>query len=411
MIEIKPQIIHSSVCPACHTENVPVLDCYFQGKHVLANCQCASCGFVYYDTLPIGHDKLFPIQFSVTLNRVYCSSRSKDWLAGPLINSMANEGLNVTITKIVHKLSNKVVIVNCLDNCFGHVFTKVWNAYTLIDRHPELGVIVIIPANLKWLLPDMIAEAWLIDIAVHICDQKISNLDEYVKMQLPRYKLVYLSHTYTHLDHTRFLDMEKVLKMPRFNLAKFEEMAPTITFVLREDRFWLSSLGMSFLYKVAIKLGKLHMMKSIFVARQNHLVKCTAEKILMHVPNARIFAIGLGKTGKISFPIQDLRMDKIIHSTEKEWNLIYSYSHVIIGVHGSHMLIPTALAAGFINLVPCHKIEHMAEDTLLPYNNRYLHFLGRFLDINSKRGLIVNHTISIIRSFPYLYQNTAQNPE
>ena len=69
------------------------------------------------------------------------------------------------------------------------------------------------------------------------------------------------------------------------------------------------------------------------------------------------------------------------------------------------MLIPTALAAGFINLVPRYKIPHLAEDTALQHKSRYLQFLGRYLDEYSTPDLVAQHVISMISDFPSLFKN------
>ena len=97
--------------------------------------------------------------------------------------------------------------------------------------------------------------------------------------------------------------------------------------------------------------------------------------------------------------------------TEILWNGVYAKSHIVIGVHGSHMLIPSALAAGFINIVPRYKIPHLVEDTVLPYGNRLLQFMGRFLDEFSAPGLAASHAVSIIREFGYVNRNLEQGLE
>jgi hypothetical protein len=70
------------------------------------------------------------------------------------------------------------------------------------------------------------------------------------------------------------------------------------------------------------------------------------------------------------------------------------------------MIIPTSLSAGFIELLPRHKIPHLTEDVAPSYAGRYRHFLGRFLDQFSSTRLLSLHAISMLTDFRYFYTNT-----
>lgn len=380
--------------------------------HILADTSCKHCGFIFYHCLPIGHDLLFPIQVSKDGKESFFHPRAKDWLAVPLIETLRQQSEKIiSIERKINRQYGQVVIVNCLDNCFGHVFSKVWNTYTLMETKPDWGVIAIISESCKWLLPTDIAEVWSVEVGLKDCEQILGGLDAFVKKQLNRFEKVCLSHTYTHLDHTRYIDMEKVLKISRFDLDKFSSTEPHVTFVLREDRFWSNSLIMEFLYKACRKFKLASLVYPILIWRQQQLVRRAAKKILQTFPNASLSCTGLGISGKLFDRIADYRTERILPETEIQWNAIFAKSHVVIGVHGSHMLIPSALAAGFVNIVPRFKIEHLVEDTVLPYNNRLLQFMGRFLDQYSPPGLVSRHVVSMIRDFEYVKGNVDQELE
>jgi hypothetical protein len=399
-------------CPKCKSKDTLVDSLLFQGIHTLADTVCKACGFKFYHCLPIGHDLLFPIQVSKDGKESFFHPRAKDWLAAPLIKSLGQKPeKRFPIERKVYKDSKQVVIVNCLDNCFGHIFTKVWNTYKLIKSRPELGVIAIIPQRCNWLVPRDIAEIWSVPVELKDSAQMLGGLDEFVKSQLTRFDKVYLSHTFTHLDHTRHIAMEEILKTSRFDLDTFCSSTPQVTFVLREDRFWLNSQWMDFLFKASKKFKLTHWIFPILAWRQRQLVKRTGKKIRQSLPNVLLNCTGLGKSGKLLEGMADYRTDMILPETEFQWNSIFAKSHVVIGVHGSHMLIPSALAAGFVNIVPRFKIEHMVEDTALPYKNRLLHFLGRFLDEYSTSSLVSMHVVRMISDFDYVNNNLKQHQE
>ncbi|KEO74612.1 hypothetical protein [Anditalea andensis] len=412
MIEIKPAPNFSIQCPSCGYESVSSGKLFFQGMHILREEMCEGCGLDYFATIPIGHDAHFPTQFSKDYQFVSYVPRAKDWLAMPLIEGMKEmSARKVTFTLTSRQLHKEVVIVNCLDNCFGHVFTKLWNTYSLMDNKQDVRVIVLIPSQFRWLLPEGVDEAWLVHLPLKLCHIRIQNLDKWIKDQLLRFNRVFLCETYTHLDQSLYVDVEKMLRISRFELSTFSSKRPCITFVLREDRFWHGSKLLSIVINAFTKIGKIKTLKFFLVSRQNDLINRTAKNILDKIPHAHIFATGLGKTGKLWTKITDLRVFEISYETEQKWNSTYAKSHLVIGIHGSNMLIPSGLAAGFIEILPRHKLDHIGEDTLLPYTNRFLHFLGRYIDEYATPKLAALHAVSMIRHFPYFYKNTIQKPE
>ena len=90
------------------------------------------------------------------------------------------------------------------------------------------------------------------------------------------------------------------------------------------------------------------------------------------------------------------------------WCQLYARSHIVIGVHGSGMLLPTSLAAGFIAIMPRHKIQHFAEDIAMVKPSRFMVFLGRHVDQYASPTLVSRHAIRMIRDFPYVYKNATQ---
>ncbi len=412
MIDLVPAQNITVTCQMCKSDTITIKKILFHGVHTLVDCLCQNCGFDFYQTLPIGHDLTFPIQFSPDGKKSFYHPKAKAWLAQPLITSVAKElGVKAEISLHVNKTTSDVIVVNILDNCFGHVFTKVWNAYTLIKSHPNWGIVVICPAQCAWMLPVDIAESWIVHLPLNKLNQKIEGLDEFVKLQFKRFNKITLSHTYTHLDHHRYINLEEVLKTPRFDLTKFSESDPHITFIWREDRFWHNSHLMDLLFMGSVKFKIQSVFKPIFVYRQLYLITKSARIIAKQFPKAIISIAGLGKTGTFNQQIFDCRVKEITPEIEIQWNMLFSKSHLVIGVHGSNMLIPSGLSAGFINLVPRYKIDHVTEDTILPYSNRILQFLGRHLDEYSTPLLVALHASSILKQFPYIFNNTNQEPE
>lgn len=405
LIEIKPNRKIAATCVACnHTETLPG-ELFFQGVHTLMKFTCPNCRTVFYQSLPAGHDMLFPSSFAENGDHLRSDPSADVWLTGPLFQSMfGNRVIEVDIEKVVHETHPDAIILNCLDNRFGHAFAKLWNAIILNDKYPDRSIIVFIPAALRWLVPDNISEVWVFNAPLSTLKHRIANLDAEVKRALQHFGHIWLSKAYTHLDLDK-VDLQKLLPVKPFDLSHFNSLTPCITFVLREDRFWQSSSFEFFLFKVAVKFN---LTKRLFVWRQNYLVNKTARNIRKQIPSATFYAIGIGRHGRLAGFIADHRKDRLTIQDEHSWCRFYATSHVIVGVHGSGMLIPTALAAGFVEILPRYKIRHIAEDIALNYSSRYMLFLGRHVDQFAKTGLVGRHIVSMIRDFPYVYKNTEQ---
>jgi len=393
-------------CAFCKRESVNLIEHIFQGIHLLAKFNCPSCTRTFFHTLPTGHDLLFPISFDETGRLLNTDVQAEQWLVGPLLDSFVKlKKINVGIEREVFRQADEAIILNCLDNCFGHSFYKLWNAQILKTKYPDKSIVVFIPKRMRWLLPDNIDEVWSFDSSFADLGKFIGNLDEEVSENLlPRFSNVFVSKAFTHLDLEK-INLKSFLKTERFDLEKFSNGLPRITFALREDRFWHKNPFEFFVFKAFVKLG---LARKIFVWRQNRLVNRTAKKIKEKLTNAEFYATGLNRTGRLSTRITDLRVETPSAQHEMQWCQLYSKSHVIIGVHGSNMLIPTALAAGFIEILPRHKIRHIAEDTSLNYNSRYTLFLGRHLDQFVTPTLVAENAISMVKDFGYLHKNTQQ---
>jgi len=256
MIELKPSILPRIQCKVCRSD---VIDnqILFQGIHVLQDCTCSNCGIDFYQTLPIGHDMHFPIQFSKNGEKSFYDPKVKQWHVDPLINSLkfkSTEG--VEIKRKVIKSVKRVIILNCLDSCFGHFLYKIYNAPSIIEKYPESGLIILLPSKFEWLVPEGTAEIWSVNLSLNQCKTFIQGLDEFVKEKFKDYDEVLLSQS-PYLNPYKYFRINHLIKSQSFDLAKFKEHPLTVTFVLREDRFWHNSRLFDFLYKVSIKLNLL----------------------------------------------------------------------------------------------------------------------------------------------------------
>jgi hypothetical protein len=105
----------------------------------------------------------------------------------------------------------------------------------------------------------------------------------------------------------------------------------------------------------------------------------------------------------------DQRKDFVDHSIEKKWCGIYAKSHVIIGVHGSNMLLPTAHAAGCVEILSEDRYGNIVQDISVRHADRKQLYFYRFADQYSSPKTVANKVISIVENFEVFEKNMCRN--
>ncbi len=403
MLALKPLKSPHSVCPACGKSNNSFDSCDLFGIHILGSGNCAHCGVRYYHNWPLGHGSHFPIAFTDNGKARY-SEKASQWMAKPLIKAVKQRlGFYAEIHRVIRHPAKNGLLLNCLDSCYGHIIWKLFNAAYYHKKWPQKELVVLIPKQCAWMVPDYVAEIWQVDAPIHKFDTRVEGLNEFVEsLDLNALELAPLG---THLDH-KHLPVEDFFKTKSFDIATFSQRPLQVTFIWRSDRFWLRSRGERILWMVGTKYNVPLILKWLG-NRQRLAMQKVAKLVRNAIPEASFRVTGLGKPGTF-IGVEDLRKTKLTVQDELEWCRIYSESHLVLGVHGSSMLVPTALAAGFIELMPSYKIPLMTEDILMRHSPRYQLYLGRHLDLLSAPHLVARHIVDLYQSFPYLQSNTDQ---
>jgi hypothetical protein len=218
-----------------------------------------------------------------------------------------------------------------------------------LDQQPESGVIVIIPPFLRWMVPAGVAEIWTVNISLKQGQTFFPEFDRWMSHQLQRFDQVSISKAYSHpaqFDITRFT------QIPQHDFSD----PLRITFVWREDRLWMDDFSFRLLRKLK---GK-----AIALQWQNARIQSLFTHLRQKLPHAIFTIVGLGK--QTAFPdwIEDLRVVQFDDTRERQTCQIYSQSRVVIGIHGSNMLLPSAHAGMTLDLMPDDRWGNIAQDIL-----------------------------------------------
>ncbi|MBI1767577.1 MAG: hypothetical protein HYR67_04290 [Bacteroidetes bacterium] len=408
MIRIKPEPENHFFCPKCSQKPV-VREIVMQSVFTLADCKCENCGIEFLQTLPVSHTVIDTLTIDKSEKKLYAIDTGKSWLSEALLKAhCSHRPEEVRIKKIIYKKHDHVVVLNTLDFLYGHVLLKLYNSIYHLDHQKDLGLIVIIPKLFEWLVPGGCAETWIVDLKLNDLAYNYSYIQKFVSKEFERFNTVYLSKAYSHPNFST-IDIARFTGIRSFDLTNFTQLRPTFTFVLREDRWWLRGPLDYWFYRLCRKLGTLKMGSRVLSMRQNKLVKKTLSLILEKLPGANFYIVGLGAAGNFKGRARDERKRSIDDSVERDWCRIYAQSHVVIGVHGSNMLLPTAHAAGCVEILPEDRYGNIVQDISVRYADRKQLYFYRFADQYAHPKTVANKVISIIENFELFEKNMSRN--
>ncbi|MGL5062898.1 MAG: hypothetical protein ACRC62_23220 [Microcoleus sp.] len=377
MIEIKPNLQHSSQCPYSGKALKPI-EILWQGTHVCVVSE-SPAGDKIIEELRIGHAAKTPYQVDLAKQATFSGDKyAEELLAQPLLKSLQNpRSEQLEITREIFKSCKRVIILNCIDYLYGHSLLKLLNAQRHLESHPDLGLIVIVQKFLRWMVPEGVAEVWTVPISLKNGQDYYPSFAEFVAKESQRFDEIYLSEAFSH--PSRF-DITKFTGVPKHD---FDDNQPIkITFVWREDRLLVNN----FLFRV---LRKLKLM-DIALAIQNWKVQQLLGKIRSKLPEAKFAVAGLGTKTKFPAWIEDCRVDKFNAQTEKATCQIYAASRLVIGLHGSNMLLPSGLAGMTIDLIET-RWGNFAQDVLYQETNpRLASFRYRYLPSQVSLDMLAN---------------------
>lgn len=409
LVPVKPLLFTGSGCPYCGSSDVEGLGTVWPGIHVMGEYRCRSCHAVFLRDLPVGFAVDFPMAIGRSDGRLFNPQNGDPWIHQPLLEGFnAPSAAPVPIERIVRRTSDRIIILNTLDFLYGHVLLKLFNASHYLKAHPELGLVIILPRMYAWLIPEGVAEVWLVDQKLSSAHGWHTQIDAFVQEQLPRYREVYLGKGYAHPEVSS-IDISTYSRITPFPLAEFTERAPHFTFVARTDRLWFNGPVDKFLCRAFRKLGLGKSIGAWFVRKQTTLINRSMRCIKRSIPNASFTIVGLGRKQGADALAEDLRTTHMNADMETSWCRAYAKSHAVIGVHGSNMLLPTAHAAGLIEILPDERFRNIVQDVYVRWPDRMQLFLYRFVDEYATPQTIARHAISLIHDFPTFHRDNREN--
>jgi len=405
LVPLKPEGPVVDPCPACGSMDLEVCGTVFPGIHVMADRRCRACGLEHLHDLRVGFAVDHPMAIDKRERRIVHAAPERYWIHAPLLAgwSKPSDG-PVRMGRTVHRACDRVIILNTLDFLYGHVLLKLYNAAHYLDRYPDLGLVLIVPKSFEWLVPDGTAEVWSVELGLGRMQGWYPAIDAFVQERLAGFAEVHLGRGYAHPEFVG-IDIGRFTGVAPFPLEEFASRPPRITFVLREDRLWYGGRMSKLFHRAVRRLGLGGSLGRWSVAAQDRLVRRTMRAIRKELPGVSFVVAGLGRAGGYEGIAEDLRTMGIDEGVERAWVGAYAASQLVVGVHGSNLLLPTAHAAGCVEVLPDDRFGNIVQDISVRWNDRMQLFLYRFVDEFAPPRTMARHAVSMFREFRTFHLN------
>lgn len=401
MIRLHPIPDGDHTCPYCQVP-LAVRGWYIPGMRNLADLKCPQCGLDFYGDLPAGHGLYYPMLLERATGIVH-GQHHVDWFANWLRDSYAHR-VNTPIGFSVEDFRplRQIVLLNCLDVLYGHCLLKLLNAQYYLDHHPELDLVVLVPRFLRWMVPDGVVAIWTADLplgrGIEWNDWLAAEINRQIEPLEKGWLSVALSHPYP-ADY----DIKRFTRVRPFPVDEWDTRLerPTVTFIWREDRIWQNVNHYGCFQKLVQRLKRRLGLSQHLLHEQKQQVVSLAQALRRTFPQLDFAIAGLGCSGGLPNWISDLRSLEIDEYVEKTWCERYAKSHIVIGVHGSNMLLPSAHAGAVIELVPGERWGNLIQDILVVGQDiRETMYRYRFLPLDTSPTVIAEVIKFLLRYFP-----------
>jgi hypothetical protein len=150
-------------------------------------------------------------------------------------------------------------------------------------------------------------------------------------------------------------------------------------------------------------------LNGFFYGLQAKRINRLATKNKNRLPNSSFYVCGLGSRGKFLSDITDRRAARLNEQLELDWCQLYAQSHVVIGIHGSNMLIPSALSAAWVEILPDDRVGNISQDLFCKHAFNEMVFFGRFASPYDPVSRIADMACGVIENYKSFSDHQVHN--
>lgn len=371
MIDLLPVPRDGFHCP-CGAGPVAVDGFALPGMMPLARTHCEACRKRFLFHLHLGFSSSASIGIDEATGDLH-NTAGADWYCyevKQMWDSRHRVSPPVEVRGALDAQGADIVLVNSLDPTYGHNIARMFAVASVRRFYPDSAIVVITSRATAWLVPDYVDQTWVVDAPLrelHLYNDQVDRLAQELLARAARVR-------YAPIFYGNSVNIEDFTKQPPFSARTLDDTLPArLVLNWREDRCW-THLGRELPPQEA-------------VADQLRTASLLFEALRRRIPDLQVTVTGYGRFGRFADWIEDLRIVERTDEAEQTWVRRYARAHVTMGIHGSNMHLPSAHAAGSIEIIPS-SLWYTAQDTWEWVNRHTAHSaLQRYLKLPHSTSL------------------------
>ena len=321
-------------CPFC-TGVLECRDFLLPGFKALGSYCCVECGGTFFGDLPSSYGMFDPVLYSIEKETVFGGEKLPFWRQWTKLLHSSGQKSSPLVTFVEIKKIRKPAILNCLEKPYGHMLIKLFQSEHYLEHFSEYDLILIIPSSMAWLVPEGLAGIIRVDWSTEFQDYWCHSLVNEVNALQANFPSLHFCPTLPNPDANK-INITKYTGTEPFERGAWSRslVRPTVVFIWRDDRTWSAN-------------------DSEKLKGQVLLINSLAKLLLQFFPRLNFNVAGFCENkAPLSEGINDLRCDVYSDEMERSLCALYASAQVVVGVHGSNMILPSALAGATVELVP-----------------------------------------------------------
>jgi hypothetical protein len=409
--QIHPEIRFETHCPPAGRVLGAVEWCV-TGQWTMARLKDDGTGKHYWTDLPYGVGLIAPCFIDEARGEVTRQAGGR-WYSDVTRHAWQNRGSEPVDIKVeVRRKARRACLVNCLNPHWGDAVSLLLRVAQLRDC--GFDIVVLTTQNTAWLIPDYVAEVWLVQGGHGVASQWNDDLARQVREFVSGMESCVVPSVFqpAQVGPDELAEFTRIRPFPAAGWLERLQQRPVVTFVSREDRCWADDAGRRGLLDT--RLGCLTGLRTARKIRddwraraarlgQARRIGALYQELLRWLPQLDFAVIGNG-AARLAPGITDLRSDAIDATIERAWCERAAASHVVVGVHGSHMVLPSGHAGAVIELLPRARLVNYLQDLLLVCDDhREALYRCRLLPLGTDAGTVAATTLNILYNYPWAH--------
>lgn len=322
------------------------------GAHSCMRWTCSCCGRKFMEDLPYGHSLFYPFSINEETGKLQGGEIARGWYGEKFAKAVEHPELDeLTLEILEHRPCNgEVVFLPCIDYLYGHSLLKLLQAGEHLDA--GMDVIVLVPRYMAWMVPESVAQTWIVDIPLRHGQRWFPSLSRRIRELFSTFESVRISPAHPHPVAG---DPERFTRVAPYE--RQETCGCRVTFIWRDDRLWAWDCQ-----SLWLKMPRLRFVGRLLQKRRVlQLFKKLRRCGLDFVPTI----VGVGSSPGFPAWVDDMIVSPPV-TREMETRIceIYAQSLAVVGVHGSNMLLPSWHALSTFDLMPESRWGNFAQDIL-----------------------------------------------